>query len=105
MAKFPTIENALHELVPGARWGIVEGVLEWQSEDIEQPSQEEIDNKILELKQLWDDEHYARTRKSLYPPIVDQLDMIYWDMVNGTENWKNTITNIKNTYPKGVNNE
>ena len=23
-----------------------------------------------------------------YIPITDQLDMIYWDKVNGTDNWK-----------------
>ena len=31
----------------------------------------------------------------LYPEMSDQLDLLYWDMMNGSENWKNLITDIK----------
>ena len=43
---------------------------------------------------------YIQKRLEEYPPISDQLDMIYWDKVNGTNLWQEKITGIKNKYPK-----
>jgi hypothetical protein len=39
-------------------------------------------------------------RALAYPNIQEQLDMIYWDRVNGTDTWIETISAIKNKYPK-----
>lgn len=35
-----------------------------------------------------------------YPPIAEQLDMQYWDSINGTSLWADLITEIKAKYPK-----
>ena len=35
-----------------------------------------------------------------YPSIEEQLDMLYWDKVNGTEKWKAAIDKIKTDNPK-----
>lgn len=43
---------------------------------------------------------YAEKRIAEYPAIVEQLDMIYWDGVNGTTNWQDKIAEIKLKYPK-----
>lgn len=43
---------------------------------------------------------YAEKRLAEYPSIADQLDMLYWDGMNGTSTWKDTITAIKEKYPK-----
>ena len=43
---------------------------------------------------------YIQKRLAEYPSIGDQLDMIYWDQINGTQLWKEKITEIKNKYPK-----
>ena len=43
---------------------------------------------------------YADLRKSEYPEISEQLDMIYWDKINGTTVWTDTISAIKEKYPK-----
>lgn len=43
---------------------------------------------------------YIEKRKLEYPSIPDQLDMIYHDMMDNTSIWKDTITGIKNKYPK-----
>lgn len=43
---------------------------------------------------------YQEKRAAEYPAISDQLDMIYWDMVNGTQKWRETIAEIKAKYPK-----
>lgn len=36
-------------------------------------------------------------RKVEYGQIEDQLDMMYWDQVNGTTTWKDHVTSVKNT--------
>ena len=43
---------------------------------------------------------YQDLRLAEYPAIGDQLDMIYWDKINNTNKWVETITEIKNKYPK-----
>lgn len=43
---------------------------------------------------------YSEKRAAEYPSITEQLDMIYWDRVNGTTNWKDKIAEIKTKYTK-----
>lgn len=43
---------------------------------------------------------YTEKRLAEYPTIGDQLDMIYWDRVNGTNLWQEKIAEIKAKYPK-----
>ena len=43
---------------------------------------------------------YAEKRAAEYPSVEEQLDMIYWDKVNGTNKWQETIAAIKAKYPK-----
>lgn len=43
---------------------------------------------------------YIQLRKNTYPPIEQQLDMIYHDKVNNTNLWLETIKKIKEDYPK-----
>lgn len=43
---------------------------------------------------------YIELRQAAYPSFGDQLDMIYWDQVNGTNLWQETITAVKVKYPK-----
>jgi hypothetical protein len=39
-------------------------------------------------------------RKRAYPSIQEQLDLQYWDKVNGTDNWEQAINAVKAQYPK-----
>ena len=39
-------------------------------------------------------------RKGAYPSIQEQLDMQYWDKINGTNNWEQAINAVKAQYPK-----
>jgi hypothetical protein len=62
------------------------------------------DNQILakqiELQAEYEAKQYQRDRQTQYPSIADQLDMLYWDKVNGTENWLNSIESVKSRFPK-----
>ena len=45
---------------------------------------------------------YATLRSQEYPSREEQLDMMYWDKVNGTTVWEDTIQAIKDKYPKTI---
>ena len=43
---------------------------------------------------------YIQARQEAYGSIADQLDMQYWDNVNGTTTWKDHIAQVKTDNPK-----
>ena len=43
---------------------------------------------------------YKTDRQAAYASIQDQLDMQYWDNVNGTTTWKDHIAQVKSDNPK-----
>jgi hypothetical protein len=63
----------------------------------------EILAKQQELIAEYNSNQYQRDRAKDYPSIQDQLDMQYWDKVNGTNKWQDTINAVKQKYPKGNN--
>ena len=60
----------------------------------------EILAKQQELVAEYNAKQYQRDRAKAYPSIQEQLDMQYWDSVNGTTTWQDAIETIKNKYPK-----
>ena len=52
------------------------------------------------LQTEYDNNQYQRDRANDYLPIEEQLDMQYWDKINGTNNWETMIAEIKARYPK-----
>jgi hypothetical protein len=44
---------------------------------------------------------YKDKRAAEYPSLQEQLDMQYWDSVNGTTTWQDAINAVKAKYPKG----
>jgi len=45
---------------------------------------------------------YSTLRSQEYPSRDEQLDMMYWDKINGTTVWEDTIQAIKDKYPKTI---
>ena len=60
-------------------------------------SKADIEAKMAELQTVYDNKKYQRDRAVEYPSIVDQLDDIYH---NGIDGWKATIKVTKDKYPK-----
>jgi len=60
----------------------------------------DIEAKMLEVQAEYDANQYQRDRATAYPTIQDQLDMQYWDNVNGTTNWEDAIAKVKADNPK-----
>jgi biopolymer transport protein ExbD len=61
----------------------------------------DIEAKMTELQAEYDANQYQRDRATAYPSIQEQLDMQYWDKVNGTTNWEDAIAKVKSDIPKG----
>ena len=62
-------------------------------------SKADIEAKMVEVQADYDAKQYQRDR--VYPSIGEQLDMQYWDNVNGTTNWEDIIAKVKLDNPKG----
>jgi hypothetical protein len=45
---------------------------------------------------------YIQARQEAYGSVQDQLDMQYWDSVNGTTTWADHIAQVKSDNPKPV---
>ena len=43
---------------------------------------------------------YIKNRAKQYASLQDQLDMQYWDSVNGTTTWKDHVAKVKSDNPK-----
>ena len=61
-------------------------------------SKADIEAKMLELQADYDAKQYQRDR--VYPSIQEQLDMQYWDNINGTTTWEDAIDKVKADNPK-----
>ena len=45
---------------------------------------------------------YVELREAAYPSMADQLDMQYWDSVNGTTTWADAIQAVKDAHPTTI---
>ena len=90
--------DAILSLRPGSEFVIHDGVLKWHDKKQTQPTDAEIDAEVKKLQAEYDANQYQRDR--VYPSIQDQLDMQYWDKVNGTTTWQDAIAKVKADTPK-----
>ena len=66
-------------------------------------SEEDYAQKKIDLGNYkWEQQEYGyiSARQAAFPSIGDQLDMQYWDAVNGTTTWKDAIAKVKSDNPK-----
>ena len=73
--------------------------IEWTDETTP-ISKADIEAKMVEVQAEYDANQYQRDRATAYPSIQEQLDMQYWDNVNGTTNWEDAIAKVKADNPK-----
>tara|TARA_Y100000114_G_C11711888_1_gene303911 strand:+ start:743 stop:1093 length:351 start_codon:yes stop_codon:yes gene_type:complete len=64
-------------------------------------TKEQCDTYYNDELSLFNSLEYSRNREKAYPSIQEQLDMQYWDSVNGTTTWKDAIAKVKSDNPKG----
>jgi len=66
-------------------------------------SQADYDQAIIDRANAkWNDQQfgYIQARQQAYGSIAEQLDMMYWDNVNGTTTWNDHIAQVKADNPK-----
>ena len=95
------IMDAIRKINPNAQV-VIRGteldlcILEWVN-GTTPISKADIEAKMTELQTAYDNNEYQRDRAKEYPSIVDQLDDIYH---NGVDGWKATIKTVKDKFPK-----
>ncbi len=79
---------------------VVDGVqVDLTAEEVEATLNSWADNELA--RQLDEEANgYKSDRQSAYASIQDQLDMQYWDGVNGTTTWADHIAQVKSDNPK-----
>ena len=101
--KFEIITKAIQAINPDAEFALRDTsddvnidnetfTIEWHKGDA--ISKADIKTKINEIQPL---ETVYKNRQKEYPNVVDQLDDIYH---NGVDGWKATIKAVKDKYPK-----
>ena len=95
------ITEAIRNLKPGANFCVngdtYEGLVWHDENELPPPTEEEVQVEIERLQQEYEYNQYQRDRASEYPPIQDQLDVLYHQ---GYDGWKASIDEVKNKYPK-----
>lgn len=72
----------------------------WTVTGIAKPTINELNSFDTAATKIESTNKVIKNRVKNYPSLTEQLDMQYWDSVNGTTTWKDAITKIKNNNPK-----
>ena len=73
-------------------------IIEWDSANSDsQPTDDELNSAYTAWKNA---NEYKENRVNTYPSWQEQMDMQYWDAVNGTTTWKDAIAKVKSDNPK-----
>jgi hypothetical protein len=95
-----TKETALYSLAPEGVWCIDNGVINWQSPNIPQPTDAEIQAEIDRLQAEHDAKDYARKRASEYPPMADYIDGVVKGDQDQIDAYIAACLAVKAKYPK-----
>ena len=92
--------TAIISLVPDAEVSVRGDEVEWHNPSTPAVTDAQINAEIARLQAEYDAKQYQRDRALEYPSIKEQMDMQYWDSINGTTTWQDAINAIKTKYPK-----
>ena len=71
----------------------------WNVSGVAQPTDEQL-NAVDSAADLSERQNTARSaRRTAYGDLGSQLDMQYWDNVNGTTTWKDHVAAVKTANP------
>ena len=74
-------------------------IKEWNISNVAKPTDEQL-NAVESAADLEERQNAVRaTRRSAYGDLGSQLDMQYWDNVNGTTTWKDHVAAVKTANP------
>ena len=74
-------------------------IKEWNVSGVAQPTDDQL-NAVESAADLKERQNAVRsTRRMAYGDLGSQLDMQYWDNVNGTTTWKDHVAAVKTANP------
>ena len=74
-------------------------IKEWNISNVAKPTDEQL-NAVDSAADLEERQNAVRaTRRTAYGDLGSQLDMQYWDNVNGTTTWKDHVAAVKTANP------
>ena len=97
--KIFTKVDAVQSLLGNSGWSAIGDEITYLDDATSTPTTEELVAETTRLQTEWDGQEYARLRKAEYD-LLNQDEMRYDDMVNGTNTWGEAIEAIKAKYPK-----
>jgi len=74
-------------------------IKEWNL-NIPKPTMTQLDAFEAQANEVERINNIRSQRANNYPSLADQLDMQYWDKINGTNKWQDAINAVKAKYPK-----
>jgi hypothetical protein len=96
----PKIGDAVARIRPDSSFNVYDediSKIEWHDTETECPTEEEILESLSILQEETSFNAYKSLRQKAYPPIGDQLDVLFH---GGLELWREKIQSVKNSYPK-----
>lgn len=75
-------------------------IVKWEVEGKSEPTTEQLEALNNQTVAKITANQKRSARKNAYPSIGDQMDMRYWDEINGTTTWKDAIAAVKAAHPK-----
>ena len=72
----------------------------WNIDSHPQPTTEQLEALGEQAEATITANQKRAARRKAYPSIGDQLDMQYWDSLNGTSTWEDAIDAVKSAHPK-----
>jgi len=75
-------------------------IKEWNISGVTKPTNEQLASYETAGNTAESNTQVDVTRKVAYGDIGAQLDMMYWDNVNGTTTWKDHVAQVKTDNPK-----
>ena len=91
--------DAINSLAPNAKYMTAGDGITWLDDDIAQPSESDIAAEVIRLQAIYTSKDYSRARKDEYD-LLNQDEMRFDDLVNGTTTWVDAINAIKAAHPK-----
>ena len=104
--KYDHIEDVLINLHTGQWFGwsdsndkVYENLI-IHDESKDKPTNKFLEDELKKQQNAYDAQAYARSRANAFPSLQEQLDMQYWDKVNGTNKWQEAVAKVKSDNPK-----
>tara|TARA_R110002074_G_scaffold221903_1_gene392644 strand:+ start:176 stop:463 length:288 start_codon:yes stop_codon:yes gene_type:complete len=92
------INKAIKALRPNSSFGVSGDRIKWNDPDNKQPTETEINDKIVELKAEYDALAWQRSREAEYPSVQECVHAILDDQLDALQAKR---AEIKTKYPKG----